>query len=103
MMTWNTTAALLANVALGLFGGLIENQIKDELNAAIEEALNAVLYEACDAETPCPHSDISFCDIDQGVCRFAGVIDPATDEPMKMLPKWVSKAKLHSTSFLPSS
>ena len=74
----------LANVALGLFGGLIENQIKDELNAAIEEALNAVLYETCDAETPCPHSDISFCDIDQGVCRFAGVIDPATDEPMKM-------------------
>ncbi len=74
----------LANVALSLFGGLLENQIRDELNLAIDEALNAVLFETCDADTPCPFSDISFCDIDDGVCRFAGVIDTATDEPMKM-------------------
>jgi hypothetical protein len=74
----------LANVALGLFGGVLENQIQDELNSALDEALNGILFESCNAENPCPFSDITFCDIDMSVCRFAGVIASETNEAMKV-------------------
>jgi len=65
-----------------LIWGLLESRVREELDKALDEAMNGLLFETCDASTACPFPELTYCDTANELCRFAGVMAPETNEPM---------------------